>query len=141
MKKLIFLIIVLFQFVHVLTAPAKPPLPRPGDLDRLWAHEDYTLLKLDLTDEQRKEIRILRQSLMEEMAPLRSLRYEKFTEIKLLMSDPGHDKERVISKMREFHELIWQMVEKEMHYRLSFKDVLNQEQYAKYLDSIDSGGF
>jgi Spy/CpxP family protein refolding chaperone len=119
---------------------AEPP-PLPGDLNRLWAHEDSILSKLDLTYEQKKKVEILRNSLTEEMAPLRSLRYEKFTELKLLWSDPTHNKENVLSKMKEFHNLIWQIVEKEMNYRLTFKDILTEEQYSRYLDYIRFGGF
>jgi len=111
------------------------------DLNRMWFHEDHTLARLGITDDQKKRIEILRKSLMEDMAPLRALRYEKFTELRLLWSDPSHDKEKVMAKMKDVHDIMWQMIEKETYYRLAFKDILTQEQYSKFIDSSNFGGF
>ena len=109
----------------------------PGELNTLWAKDDAAFSKLDLTADQQERIQALRKTLERDIAPLREEKYERIAELSLLWKDPNPDGAKIKARMRAFGDLMWRIVEKEVDYRLSFRDILTQYQYERYLSLSD----
>lgn len=121
---------------------AEPPPPfGPGELNKMWSMEDSIFSQLNLTTEQMDRIQALRASLEKEMAPLRAEKYERIAELSLLLMDPNPDGVKIKARMKAFHDLLWQIIEKETDYRLSLRGIFTQDQYEKYLNLSEFGRF
>jgi Spy/CpxP family protein refolding chaperone len=109
------------------------PHDKGGGMKPGWGMEDSILSKLDLTSEQLEKIRILRESFLKDMTPLRSQLFEKRAEIRLLWMQIKLDPVKIKALEKEAHNLKGQLNEKSTDYRLSFRDILTPEQSLKFV--------
>ncbi|MBW2065132.1 MAG: Spy/CpxP family protein refolding chaperone [Deltaproteobacteria bacterium] len=127
MKKMTILTIsILFVFLAGVAAAASPGAGRTGKGDRLaW------LKDVNLTEEQRGKIQSLRQSLKDDILPLRNEMIKKRTELKLLWMEDDPDGAKIKAKQREIRELRAKMEDRLTDFRLEFRKILTPEQRAK----------
>ena len=83
---------------------------------------------------QLEKIHELRKSFKREIAPLRSQKYEKKAELRLLWIEPQPSREKIKAKQKELHDLIWRLINMETDYRFTFRDILTREQLSRFLD-------
>jgi len=105
-----------------------------GKLQDRWEMEDAILSRLNLTLEQTETIRILREAYRKESTPLRTEKYERQAELRLLWMQMNPDPDKIKAKQQQIHNLIWQLLEKSRDYQLAFRDILTPEQLAKFLE-------
>ena len=127
------LLVVLAGFVM-----AEPPAHGRRDFKHIWKNEDSILSNLNLTPEQLEKIHELRDSFKKELVPLRTQKYEKKAELRLLWSEPQPSREKIKAKQKELHDLIWRLINLVTDYRFTIQDILTLEQWSKFLDM---GGF
>lgn len=106
-----------------------------------WKMDDAILSSLDLTPEQTEEISILRESLDQEIAPLRTQKFERWAELRLLWRQDNPDVDEVKAKQREIFDLKWQIIEKITDFRLAFRSLLTQEQLSKFISLEADRGY
>lgn len=126
------IIMILGVFLILSSQAIARPLGPPAFFDN-WKAEDTILGKLDLTPEQSYKIAKLRELLSKDSVKMRTRRYEHFAEIRLLWMEPNPDFEKIKKRMKEIHELIWEMIEKGIDYRIALREILTGEQYKKLL--------
>ena len=88
---------------------------------------------LKLNFEQAEEIRGLHETFQKEVDRLRAEEFKFKTELKLLWMQPHPDPQQIMAKEKAIHDLKWQMKEKSVDYRLSFRNILTPEQLTEYL--------
>ena len=98
-----------------------------------WKMDDAILSSLDLTPAQMEEIRILRKTFDQEITPLRTEKFEKWAELRLLWRRADPDVDKVKGKQKEILALKWQMVEKLTDFRLTFRSLLTAEQLSELI--------
>ena len=134
MKRLLCLTsVALFVFSAALVT-ADPPVNLRGKFQHMLEKEDSILSTLNLTPGQTEKFRTLRESFKKDIAPLRSRKYEKKAELRLLWMAPHPETDRIRAKQKALHDLIWWLIQKDTAYRLAFRDILTPEQLSKFLD-------
>ncbi|MBW2028600.1 MAG: Spy/CpxP family protein refolding chaperone [Deltaproteobacteria bacterium] len=88
---------------------------------------------LNLTEEQKGKIDTLRQSLRDDMAPLRNEMVKKRTELKLLWMEDNPDAAKIKAKQREIRDLGAKIEDRLTDFRLEFRKILTPEQRTKIL--------
>lgn len=91
------------------------------------------LSSLNLTSEQSEKIRVLRESTMKDIMPLRSQMFNRRAEIRLLWMQLSPDPAKIKAKQKEVRDLMGQIQEKVTDHRLAFRNILTPEQITKYL--------
>lgn len=91
------------------------------------------LANLKLNSEQAEKIRDLYEAFQKEIDRLRAEEFKIKTELKLLWMQPHPTLQQIMAKEKAIHDLKWQMKEKSVNYRLSFRSILTPEQLAEYL--------
>ncbi|MDM8523376.1 periplasmic heavy metal sensor [Desulfococcaceae bacterium HSG8] len=89
------------------------------------------LSALNLTMEQTESIRSLPESFEKDIAPLRTQKFERKAELRLLWMQTNADSEKIKAKQKEIHDLKWQIQEKTTDFRISFRGILTPEQLSK----------
>lgn len=135
MKKISLLVAMIFMLASSGLVLAGPKNKASGKKSK-WEMEESTLSKLDLTEEQRENIRVLRESFQKEITPLRSQAFEKKAEVRLLWKQIKLDPVKIKSLEREIHGLMGQLREKSTDYRLAFRNILTPEQASKFVALI-----
>ena len=138
MNRIILIIICLFVLCAANMSFAKPPVPPPGELKFLWKHEDILLSKLNLNEQQRLEVKQIREEMQAEIEPLKAQWYEIIAEIRLLWMSPEINRQKLMDKSWSFHEMNWKLIQREIDYRMKMRDILRRDQCLKF---IDLGGF
>jgi Spy/CpxP family protein refolding chaperone len=140
MKKKIIIVSVLMMFAFSGLALARHPenmgCPK-GD----GAMYPMMIADLNLTPEQTEKVQALTESFHKDIAPLQNRKFQCRTELKLLWMQEKPDVEKIRAKQKELHDLKWQILEKVMDYRLSFRSILTHEQLAKYIVRNSDGCF
>ena len=116
------------------------PHDKGGGMKPGWEMDDSILSKLDLTSEQLEKIRILRESFLKDMTPLRSQLFEKRAEIRLLWMQIKLDPVKIKALEKEAHNLKGQLNEKSTDYRLAFRGILTPEQSSKFVALTSARG-
>ena len=106
-----------------------------------WEMDDAILSSLDLTPEQTEEVSILRESLDQEIAPLRIQKFERWAELRLLWRQANPDVDEVKAKQREIFDLKWQIIEKLTDFRLTFRSLLTQAQLSRFISLEADRGY
>jgi Spy/CpxP family protein refolding chaperone len=88
---------------------------------------------LELTPEQTQKIRSLRVDHQKDVMPLRTQKFEKRAELRLLWMQMTPDVEKIKAKQKEMHDIEWQIREKSIDFRLAMRNVLTEEQLSKFL--------
>ena len=132
MKKLSILATLVLLFASATLVMADPG-SKGGKMEHRWMMEDSILSSLNLTAEQIEKIRVLRESFQNDTTPLRTQKYERKAELRLLWMQMNLDPEKIKAKQKELHNLRWQLKEKTTDYRLAFRDILTPEQLSKFL--------
>lgn len=132
MKKLSILATMVLLFASATLVMAGPG-SKGGKMEHRWMMEDSILSSLNLTAEQIDKIRVLRESFQKDIIPLRTQKYERTAELRLLWMQMNVDREKIKAKQKELHNLRWQLQEKATEYRLAFRDILTPEQLSKFL--------
>lgn len=91
------------------------------------------LKELNLTEEQKGKIDTLRQSVRDDIAPLRNEMIKKRTELKLLWMEDNPDGAKIKAKQKEIRDLRAQMEDRLTDFRLEFRKILTPEQRTKIL--------
>ncbi len=142
MKKKIIIVSVFMMFAFSGLALAqqsgKMGCPRGGGDG---AMKQMMTCDLNLTPEQTEKIQALTESFHKDIAPLQNRKFQCRTELKLLWMQEKPDVEKIRAKQKELHDLKWQIMEKVMEHRLSFRSILTQEQLSKYLIRNSDGCF
>jgi len=97
------------------------------------------LSNLKLNSEQVEKIRGLNENFQKEVDRLRAEEFKIRTELKLLWMQAHPDPQQIMAKEKAIHDLKWQMKEKSVYYRLSFRNILTPEQLTEYLK--EEGGY
>ena len=133
MKKLSILATMVLLFASATLVMAGPG-SKGGKMEHRWMMEDSILSSLNLTAEQIEKIRVLRESFQKDIIPLRTQKYERTAELRLLWMQMNPDPDKIKAKQQQIHNLIWQLLEKSRDYQLAFRDILTPEQLAKFLE-------
>jgi Spy/CpxP family protein refolding chaperone len=105
-----------------------------------WCDSPSALASLNLTAEQSEKIRALRESLLEEVTPIRVQMLSKRAELKLLWIQTKLDPDKIKASQREARDLMGQMQEKRTDFRVAFRNILTPEQTTKLLAQGIGGG-
>ena len=104
-----------------------------------WALDNSLLSELGLTEGQQEKVLSLEESYQREIAPLRSQIFEKRTEARLLWAEIHCDPEKIRVVEREIYDLVGQLREKYVDYRLGFREILTPDQAAKFVALTEAG--
>ena len=105
-------------------AVAQPGMAKGPEMGRVWA-------KLNLSDEQRKQIQDLRLKLAKETLPLRNELGVKRLELKQLMTADKPNLKAIESKIDEIKKLEASLQKKRVENRLAIRGILTPEQQKK----------
>jgi len=83
---------------------------------------------LNLTEEQSGKLQTMRENYFREITPLRNEMLSVGSELRLLWSNAGPDREKILTKQRELSNLQTQLDEKAALYRLDCRALLTPEQ-------------
>lgn len=86
---------------------------------------------LNLTAEQREQIRILREKRRNELKPLRNALFSKFEELKDILTGHNPDSSNIKEKKSEIRKIQAIIQEKCASYRMALRNILTQEQRMK----------
>jgi Spy/CpxP family protein refolding chaperone len=106
-----------------------------------WTMDPRMISGLNLTPEQTEKVQSLTETFHKDIAPLENRKFQCKTELKLLWMQVAPDVEKIRAKQKELHDLKWQIMEKVMDYRLSFRGMLTPEQLSIYLNRESHGCF
>jgi len=111
----------------------------PADKARMAMKEGRTRIEavLDLSDEQKEEMRSLRADHQKEMRYQHSLINEKNARLRTLMSAPEHDKDAIEMVIDDISGLKGELMKKQIANKEEMKSILSPEQ----LEKIESLGF
>jgi Spy/CpxP family protein refolding chaperone len=140
MQKKILIVSVLMVFIFSGLALARHPGDR-GCPEGGWTMDPMMISDLNLTPEQTEKVQSLTETFHKDIAPLQDRKFQCKTELKLLWMQVAPDVEKIRAKQKELHDLKWQIMEKVMDYRLSFRGMLTPEQLSKYLNRESHGCF
>ncbi|MDM8550624.1 periplasmic heavy metal sensor [Desulfobacterales bacterium HSG2] len=132
MKKISLFAVLAMVLASATFVMAQPGMGR-GKMGRGWGMNPSVLSALNLTTEQTESIRSLRESFEKDVAPLRTQKFERKAELKLLWMQTDADSEKIKAKQREIHDLKWQIQEKTTDFRIAFRGILTPEQLSKVL--------
>ena len=136
MKKISFFVALVFLIASVNLVMAGSP-GRGGTMGPECEMDASVLSNLNLTMEQNEKVRALRESHMKSMAPIRTKLFNKKAELRLLWMQIKADPSEIVAKQKEIHNLKGQLQEKTTDYRLSFRNILTQEQLTEFI----AGGY
>lgn len=122
------LLVALASFLNLLVEPSKRIDRRHPD----WIFEDTVFSIINLTDDQRNQIKFITLFFQNEIRPLLSQKFEKKAELWLLWKQTRPDQQKIKSLRMEIHDLKWQLAEKYMDYRLAIGNILTPEQLSRY---------
>ena len=140
MSKKILIVAAMIMFVTTGFAAAQP-CGKGAWHDRDWAMVHDRIGDLDLTPEQTEKVRSQFEAFQEEIAPLRTQKFQCMTELKLLWLQMEPDVEKIKAKDKEIHDLSWKMKDKLTDHRISFRKILTSEQLSKFLAQRSSGSW
>jgi len=86
---------------------------------------------LDLTPEQTQKIQELRQSYLNEVAPLQNQMFSKRAELRMLWAEAAPNQGKIAAKQREVLELENQLREKATQHQFAMRNILTPEQQAQ----------
>ena len=95
--------------------------------------EERMRSNLDLSSEQTEKIKALKDSLKNEMAPLRLQENRYRAELKLLWMQENPDLDKIKTKQKEMHDLGWQIMGKTTDHCMAFRKILTPEQLTQFL--------
>ena len=98
-----------------------------------WCAARVDVAPLNLTDEQAEKVRVLRESCLKELAPIRVQLVSKRAEMRLLWMQTKLDSDKIRATQREIRDLMVQMQEKHTDCRLAFRNILTPEQTSRFL--------
>ena len=131
--KIVSLLLSLFLLVISATSLMAGPREKGDRQQHGWMMSDSLLSRLNLTEEQIEEIRILRESFQKSIPPLFIQIFEKRAELRLLWMQIKLDPVRIKVLEKEIYTLEGQLNEKSTNYRLAFRNILTPEQSAKFI--------
>jgi len=132
MKKISLFAVLAMVLASATFVMAQPGMSR-GKMGRGWGMNPSVLSGLNLTMEQTESIRSLRESFEKDVAPLRTQKFERKAELRLLWMQTDADSEKIEAKQKEIHDLKWQIQEKTTDFRIAFRGILTPEQLSKAL--------
>lgn len=140
MKKLILLALAVAILIHSSLALAGP---------RGWGHgmapghgsSAYGIANLKLTEEQSAKLQTLREDYLKEVTPLHNRMISLRSELRLLWSDAGPDREKITARQNEISELQRRIDEKATQHRLEMQELLTPEQRSRMIGSGPMGGW
>ena len=88
---------------------------------------------LELTDKQIEKVRALRESFQKELIPLRTKKFEKKAELRLLWMQTKPDPDKIKANQKEINGLKLKIEEKTTSFRLAFRNLLTKEQLTRFL--------
>jgi Spy/CpxP family protein refolding chaperone len=91
------------------------------------------LSELNLTPDQSEKIRILHESHLQEIKPIRTQLFNKRSELRILWMQKKLEPDKIRAAQKEIHHLRDQHEELATEYRISFRNLLKPEQVSKYL--------
>ena len=132
MKKSILFTVVLILVASLSVAMAEPGGGKGG---RDFGHEGRrsSYANLDLTEEQKGKIDVLRESLRKELSPIRIELIKKRMELNLLWMEDSPEADKIKAKQREIRDLRGKMEDQLTDLRLSVNSMLTPEQRAELL--------
>lgn len=89
-----------------------------------------------LSPEQKEKLQALQRRFLQELAPLRGSLYARHLELKALWSDPQASPASLEAKEREAFDILRQIQEKALQYRLEARSLLREDQIGQL-----QGGF
>jgi Spy/CpxP family protein refolding chaperone len=104
-----------------------------------WILRGSIVSTLDLTVEQRRQIRRMYISFQNEVAPILSQRVEKETALRLLWKQNRPDQQKINSFQMELQGLKWRLAEKYADYHLAIGNILTPEQLYRYGTILTTG--
>lgn len=133
-KIIIFTFLLVFGLM-VAGVSAGPRAQWMGKGDRLLWYRD-----LNLTEEQKRKVDDLKETLRNDIVPLRNEMVRKKTELKLLWMDANPDAEKIKSKQKEIRDLRAQIEDRLTDFRLALQQILTPEQRSKIISFKSRGG-
>jgi Spy/CpxP family protein refolding chaperone len=125
-----FYLLVLFS-ASMAAQPVQPPETQPKRQERNDA--DEAIRYLNMSSDQKEKLRQLRNTRDKETTPLRLQESERNAELRLLWLQLHPDPARVKLKLHQIQELKWQILEKDVDHWLAFRNILTEEQLARFL--------
>jgi len=98
-----------------------------------WGMNSSMLSSLNLTAEQSEKIRVLRESFMKDIGPIRSQMFNKRAELRLLWIQAKPDTQKIKETQMAARDLIGKVQEKTTDFRLAFRNILTPEQVSRLL--------
>ena len=95
--------------------------------------------KLDLTEEQQKQMEELRKSNMEEMKQLHEEIRDKKGALQEELQKPVTDEGKIDSIVKELKDLQGKQIENRVDHFISMKEILTPEQFQKFIDLKEEG--
>ncbi len=133
-RKPVLISLTLIIALSVMTGAAFAQPFKMGRGQNHWQMMDERIVSnLDLSPKQVQEIDSLKTSLEKETAPLRITRNRLRTELDLLWMQEKPELDKITDKEKALHELAWQLKEKLIAFRVSFRKVLTPEQLTQFL--------
>jgi Spy/CpxP family protein refolding chaperone len=130
MKKVIIPLSIFCLIMFVSQAMAQPKGKRGWD-EQGWGMHPSMLEDLNLTPEQTEKMKALRNSYYKDTIPIRGQLYTNRAELRLLWMQDEPNAQEIKAKQREVHALQGQLNEKNIDFRLSFRNLLTEEQRKK----------
>jgi Spy/CpxP family protein refolding chaperone len=89
--------------------------------------------QIDLSTEQTKKIRKLRVTHKESISPLRLQEHQAKAELDIFWLQMTPDTEKIKSAQKKFHDIQFQLLEKETDFRIAMREVLTEKQLSRFL--------
>jgi Spy/CpxP family protein refolding chaperone len=126
---LIFLLI-----IGLMITGATSVIAKPGGIMRHKANSGFSpLAQMELSTEQTEEIRKLRVTHEESISPLRLQGHEAKAELDIFWLQMTPDTKKIKSAQKKFHDIQFQLLEKETDFRIAMREVLTEKQLSRFL--------
>jgi len=109
------------------------PLDNRIDFSRNQLLDDSAVSIMKLSAAQREKVKRLKHSFQNEITPILSQKHEEQAALRKLWMQSKPDLEKIKSKQKEIHNLIWRLTEREIECCLVFRDILAPQQLSLFL--------
>ncbi|MGP8153487.1 MAG: Spy/CpxP family protein refolding chaperone [Smithella sp.] len=137
MKKLILTTVVIMSILLAVTAFAFGPNEGNCSCNEKGScyHNDAVWKKLNLSDEQKAKIEVIRTSTGKELRPIREKMFDKSVELRRLWLQANPDKDKITAAQKEMRKLRDLKDDKVTAMKLEIRKVLTPEQNEKLANS------
>lgn len=115
----------------------RPRIDRPEQMKKMHAHQQHhrparMIMRLDLNEEQTKQVEEIRLSGQKEMLPLRNLLREKNARLQTLTTSDNYDQNAVDQIVDEISEIRANMLSMKITHRQQIREILTEKQRIKF---------